>query len=173
MASATLPPHEWSTVGRGRAAVSSSLGALLKARAADAARHGTAFEAPSIAFVPGKLGIAEVRRHTTPTLIVHTGGVTPSAAKALVGSDVGIEAFHVNDLQFDLMSHVLVPPARSLTAREVDDLGVAPSDLPRLLSTDPVARWHGWRPGVVVRVTLAASSDGYSYPIYRTVAPPE
>lgn len=144
--------------------VQPSLDAMFAARR----RYDAEYVSPKVVMVPDKLGVGVLRQHVDERVVfVHVGGITPSAQRMLQ-EHPRVEAFARSELQFDLMKHCLVPPTTLVSTDEVRRIGLVASELPTLLATDPVARWHAWGPGAVVRVTLTAP-DGYTYDIYRTV----
>ena len=125
----------------------------------------------------GKLGIQPVRdlsTHITActhVIIVYVGTITSHAReelKRLRGGVRTIETFKLGSLQFNIMDHVCVPPQAAIRQQEVRTLGLVSEQLPELLRIDPVARWHNWGPGTVVRTTLS-NPEGHSFHEYRRV----
>tara|TARA_B100000683_G_scaffold68062_1_gene66761 strand:+ start:239 stop:460 length:222 start_codon:yes stop_codon:yes gene_type:complete len=65
-----------------------------------------------------------------------------------------------------------VPPHRLLGKEEqietLKRLRATPEQLPKLFTSDPVAKWYGARPGQVMEITRA-SPDGHFYKAHRVV----
>ena len=101
-------------------------------------------------------------------MVVYRDVITSFAKTHLqkLGSDV--ETFEIGELQFNIMRHCLVSCMHVVSPREVRALGLPVDALPGLLSSDPVARWHNWPRGTVVKVRKA-SPEGHEYFEYRTV----
>jgi DNA-directed RNA polymerase I, II, and III subunit RPABC1 len=97
---------------------------------------------------------------------------TSTALKGLEAAGREIQLFKLDELQYNVSRHALVPPHESLR----DDKDVAEVldryqlrnrwHLPLILSTDPMARYLGLRHGDVVRITRPSPSAG-AYTLYR------
>ena len=142
-----------------------------------ASGHATAPDVHVFVHV-GKLGVQPVRdlsahiADTTHALIVYVDTITSHAreeVRRLADGVRTIETFDLSTLQFNLMDHICVPPHKAMLPREVRGLGLVSEHLPDLLRTDPVARWHNWSPGTVVRTTMA-NPEGHGFYEYRRVA---
>ena len=85
---------------------------------------------------------------------------------------VRIETFAINALQYNVTQHQLVPPHRVLGAEEQTEvlkkLRATTDQLAKILTSDPLVKWYGARPGQVMEITRA-SPDGFYYPFYRVV----
>ena len=103
-------------------------------------------------------------------LVVYRGTMTSFARQKVVemAADRIVETFAVGELQFDIQKHVLVPPHVEVPPRAVRKRGILVEQLPLLLQTDPVVKWHRWPRGTVVRVTRA-NPEGHAYVEYRVV----
>ena len=94
-------------------------------------------------------------------LLAHAG-CTPYLASRVRGEVAdeecgGMEVFATGAFHIDLPRHVLVPVHSVINAEAVDPILRAHSlesadCLPKLLVTDPVARWYAWPVGTVVKV---------------------
>ena len=127
------------------------------------------FGIKAIRDLQGRLSTSQCRH----LLVVHNQPITSFAKKEVVEMQkkdgMVVETFATDDLQFDLTSHVLVPRHTVVKPAHVASMGASPEDLPVLLASDPVARWHHWGPGTVVRVRLT-NPEGHEYDEYRRVA---
>lgn len=85
---------------------------------------------------------------------------------------ITVQVFEEDDLAVNITHHALVPKHIPLTEDEVAKVlhanALVKSQLPRLLSTDPVARYYGLRHGDTVRIERASTSAGV-YVTYRQV----
>ncbi|MGB9675469.1 MAG: DNA-directed RNA polymerase subunit H [Candidatus Nanoarchaeia archaeon] len=74
--------------------------------------------------------------------------------------------------KIDVLKHFLVPEHQILTKEEVQALleryNISPLQLPVLLSSDPIAKAIGAKPGDIVKI-IRKSPTG-KYPYYRRVA---
>ena len=65
-----------------------------------------------------------------------------------------------------------MPPRRGLGAEAQTEvltkLRAPPDQLAKILTSDPIVKWYGARPGQVMEITRA-SPDGFYYPFYRVV----
>jgi DNA-directed RNA polymerase subunit H (RpoH/RPB5) len=115
-----------------------------------------------------KLLDASVRTH----VVVARERPNASTLKGIDELHPDVQFFDMRELQFDIAAHELVPlhePVRS--EDEIDALVQrlrlkSRYQLPLILSTDPMARYLGLKPGQVVRITRASPSAG-SYVLYR------
>ena len=124
----------------------------------------------------GKLGV-QVLRSLAPVLlgcahamVAYGHTITSHARLELKRLAVGrvIETFNLYALQFNLMAHVCVADHCALAAPAIRALGLVSAQLPDLLRSDPVARWHHWLPGTVVRTTMS-NPEGHTFYEYRKV----
>ena len=120
-----------------------------------------------------KLGIKPLRAiedllEANRCMIVYRGSITTFAKQHLATNAATVETFSLEEVQIDLMEHVLVPPHRALKMEEVRRRGLVVGKLPALLTTDAVVRWHAWPRRTVVEVTRV-SSEGHEYKDYRAV----
>jgi DNA-directed RNA polymerase I, II, and III subunit RPABC1 len=84
-----------------------------------------------------------------------------------------VETFPIKCFQYDLMAHRLVPAAKVLSADEEEAFltakRVAKTELSKILTVDPVAKYLGMRPGQIVR-TERPALEGYFYYHWRVCA---
>lgn len=86
--------------------------------------------------------------------------------------DLRFELFEEDELSVNITQHELVPEHTPLSEEELKDVlhahALELAQLPRILSTDPVARYYGLERGQVVRIERNSMSAG-RYVTYRQV----
>ncbi|TPP53256.1 RNA polymerase Rpb5, C-terminal domain family protein [Leishmania donovani] len=86
--------------------------------------------------------------------------------------DLRFELFEEDELSVNITHHELVPKHSPLSEEELTDVlqahALELNQLPRILSTDPVARYYGLKRGQVVRIERKSMSAGL-YVTYRQV----
>lgn len=131
-----------------------------------------------------KVGIKTVRKlhqallgsEISRAIIIYETSITPFARQAMktLQSQEGlhIETFRLLELAIDLIQHKFVPKHTLLTPEqkaEVLKTYETNEDLyPKLLHTDPCARYYGMMPGDMVKVERYYENYG-EYVIYRMV----
>ncbi|KAM3173615.1 hypothetical protein ACTXT7_012159 [Hymenolepis weldensis] len=112
---------------------------------------------------------------TKAILVLREGGLTPAAKSAIAelsASKITMECFYENELMVNITEHKLVPEHRVLTAEEKHELleryRLKESQLPKMQSSDPVARYYGLKRGQVVRINRPSETAG-RYITYRIV----
>lgn len=125
------------------------------------------------------VGIAEFRKfvHEVNDRDYHTGvlvvgvSVTQSCQKLIptVLPKI-VEIFHEQDLLVNITQHELVPKHQLLSHEEKKALlqryRVKETQLPRILVTDPVAKYYGLRRGQVIKIVRRSETAG-RYASYR------
>ena len=112
-------------------------------------------------------------------LIIHAGKIDVFAKRTIeeltrgnVESQLCIECFQEDEVIVNITKHELVPRHEPMSPGEVAELLRAYSlqlaMLPRILVTDPVARYFGMRRGQVMRITRKSETAG-TYTTYRQV----
>ena len=108
-------------------------------------------------------------------ILVTSGRISNMAKQALhsiAGPAVCVEHFELDELLVDITEHELVPEHQVLNSTEKVELlqryKLKESQLPRILATDPVARYFGMKHGQVVKITRASETAG-RYVTYRIV----
>lgn len=103
---------------------------------------------------PDKVGVkvaraalAAVEAAGARCVMVSTGGPTPFTRRECESTD--IQFFSAQSLTVNITRHTLVPHHERVDAPPE---GVKPEELPRMLITDPIAFYHAWPPGSVVRI---------------------
>jgi DNA-directed RNA polymerase subunit H (RpoH/RPB5) len=89
-------------------------------------------------------------------IIIVDGQLTPDANKAINMSQQRIEVFTTDNLVFNVTKHILVPEHIPLNEQEKKDLltryHIKENQIPRMLSSDPVAMYYGLLQGTVVKI---------------------
>lgn len=108
-------------------------------------------------------------------LIHKDGAFGPMAAKykkILATKGIKFETFCYEELQYNLTLHSYVPKHKVLTNEEKKDLfqryKINETQLPQILSTDPVVRYYGANPGMVIEITRRSDTCG-RYVTFRLV----
>ncbi len=79
-----------------------------------------------------------------------------------------VEIFLQENLVFNITHHVLVPKHSVLTVDEENELRFNKNDLPRILKTDPVAKYYGMKSGQICKIERVSNVSGFTY-YYRLV----
>ena len=79
-----------------------------------------------------------------------------------------LQYFQLNELQFNPTKHQLVPPHRKLTPEEATSvmsryLIKSKLQMPLILKTDVIAKWHGLKQGDIVEIIRYNENSGKSY----------
>lgn len=98
------------------------------------------------------------------------------ACKALLKSiKMNFEHFLVEELQFNITKHVLVPKHRIMSNEEQEkflvDIKCEKQNLPTILNVDPVSRYFGAKIGDVFEITRNSQTTGTAV-YYRAVRAP-
>ncbi|XP_059418709.1 DNA-directed RNA polymerases I, II, and III subunit RPABC1-like isoform X2 [Carassius carassius] len=110
----------------------------------------------------------------TRAIIVVQTGMTPSAKQSLVdmAPKYILEQFLQQELLINITEHELVPEHIVMTREEVTELlaryKLKETQLPRIQSSDPVARYFGLKRGQVVKIIRPSETAG-RYITYRLV----
>lgn len=111
-----------------------------------------------------KLNVSEIHMHISILqkekinhgLIVFDGIPTP-AVKNVIGNtpnlDINVELFDVDDLQFNITKHRLVPKHIRLEKEEAKEFkSKYGTDIPVLLRIDPVCRFYDFSKGDIIKI---------------------
>ena len=106
-------------------------------------------------------------------IIITQDKPTPQIAKELLNDEFKLyEVFLTKTLMFNITHHELVPKHVVLTEEEakkvIDDFDATKSQLPKLLPTDPIAKYYGMKTGTVCKIVRNSQMTGESI-YYRIV----
>lgn len=106
-------------------------------------------------------------------IIITQDKPTPQIAKELLNDEFKLyEVFLTKMLMFNITHHELVPKHVVLTEDEskkvIDDFDATKSQLPKLLPTDPVAKYYGMKTGTICKIVRNSQMTGESI-YYRIV----
>lgn len=113
-----------------------------------------------------------IQQSVYKAIIVYEKSVTPSARKFVseLPPKYQIEIFQETDLLVNITKHVLVPKHEVLSVDEKKTLlqryRLRETQLPRIHSTDPIARYYGMKRGQVVKIIRPSETAG-KYVTYR------
>ncbi|EPZ34645.1 DNA-directed RNA polymerase I [Rozella allomycis CSF55] len=105
-------------------------------------------------------------------IIIHRQKMTPPANKVIeqLSHKFTLEKFEESELVVNITEHILVPKHQLMSDEEKKELlekyHLKESQLPRILISDPVARYYGLKRGQVVKITRASETAG-RYVTYR------
>jgi DNA-directed RNA polymerase I, II, and III subunit RPABC1 len=96
-------------------------------------------------------------------IIIYNDTITPSAKKAIkTNMDFDIELYRVNELQYNVTKHRLVPRHEQIHGEEYEFVQKKfGASLPKLFDNDPVARFYHFQKGNIIRVTRLNHSIAY------------
>lgn len=129
-----------------------------------------------------KIGLQKIQMYlskmkeeqVTNAIIIVQTGLTPSAKQAL--KDIApahiIEYFLESEMLINITEHELVPQHIRLSTEEKEELfsryKLKESQLIKLLSTDPIARYYGYKRGEVIKIIRKSETAG-RYVAHRLV----
>lgn len=83
-----------------------------------------------------------------------------------------VELFIQKYMTFNITKHILVPKHEILTKEEEDELlkkyNTIKANLPKILQTDPIARYYNMQPGQICKIIRKSPTTGETY-YYRVV----
>uniref|UniRef100_A0A0D6R1K4 RNA polymerase subunit H/Rpb5 C-terminal domain-containing protein n=1 Tax=Araucaria cunninghamii TaxID=56994 RepID=A0A0D6R1K4_ARACU len=107
-------------------------------------------------------------------IIVVQGKITPAAKTGIkeMAKCFSLEIFEETELLTNIKEHVLIPEHQILTPDEKNALlkqyAVQENQLPRMLESDPLARYYGLKRGKIVKLIYNGDTTGH-YVTYRIV----
>lgn len=113
-----------------------------------------------------KVGVKYVRQlvdvEKDGVIIVSHEGPTSCTRKTF---ESAVEFFTIKELLYNVTKHALVPKHEAINELPND---ITKEQLPKILRTDPIVRFHAWQIGTVVRITRVFGSHAVEYN-YRVV----
>jgi len=102
------------------------------------------------------------------TVIIVQDKQTPQIAKELLNDEYKLyEIFSMKNLMFNITHHEIVPKHILLNQEEIDlmlkQYQTTRAQLPKLLTTDPVAKYYGMKAGDVCKIIRQSPMTGESY----------
>lgn len=105
-------------------------------------------------------------------VLITTAKLNPSCKALVKASKLQVEHFLIEELQFNVTKHVLVPRHRILSPQECEELlsklKTDRGKLPAILTTDVVCRYIGGRVGDIIEIDRKSLTSGQSL-YYRAV----
>lgn len=93
-------------------------------------------------------------------VFVHAKGITVSTLTVLKTIPARIELFSLDELQFNITTHALVPPHTKVKKNSK----VSCAHYPIIRTTDPIVRFYGFEVGDVIRI---ARPEGIAFRVVR------
>jgi len=131
--------------------------------------------------ISAKVGVTTIRQYikemqdnnVDQAIVVVKDAITAFAKQVFIeAKPLVIECFKEKELYVDKLKHVLVPKHEFLSEEEKNELlqiyKAKESQLPKMLSSDPIARYFGARKGQVFKITRSSETSG-DYIYYRIV----
>jgi len=102
------------------------------------------------------------------TVIIVQDKQTPQIAKELLNDEYKLyEIFSMKNLMFNITHHEIVPKHILLNQEEIElvlkQYQTTRAQLPKLLTTDPVAKYYGMKAGDVCKIIRQSPMTGESY----------
>ena len=130
-------------------------------------------DAPKVAVKDINIFFEQMKGDTIDNgIIIISGQLAPQAKQKLqeINTEIQIECFSVSELVVNITEHELVPKHILLTDKEkkqlLDRYKIKEYQLPKILTTDPVARYYGLKRGDVVKIVRVSETAG-RYITYR------
>lgn len=102
--------------------------------------------------------VQKLEEHEHGIMVVGMDGLTTQAAQYARELEGRVEVFTYTELQFDIMTHYLMPMYSVVD--KLPPQAASVDALPVMLTTDPVARYLGLRPGAIVKAVRPNASSG-------------
>ena len=91
-------------------------------------------------------------------ILIYKNNVTSSVNKILESIETKIELFRIDELQYNLLKHELVPEHRKIQSVKKNEL-----KYPILKKSDPVARFMGFKHGDIIEIRRKNGSIYYRF----------
>lgn len=99
-------------------------------------------------------GLEQAREKITHVIFIGAVGLSQDARKLFIKiPSYRIETFLYEDLMYNPTKHYLVPQHRILSPEEVRELKLQPSKCPLISVFDPIARYYGAIPGMMMEIS--------------------
>lgn len=98
-----------------------------------------------------------LKRKITHCIIVYRGDLTSAVQKTILQFPHLIELFKMEELQFNITTHALVPKHEKVHLENRSEV----QKFPILRKTDPVSRFYGFQTGDVIRITRRDGSISF------------
>jgi DNA-directed RNA polymerase I, II, and III subunit RPABC1 len=120
--------------------------------------------------------IKDIEKCAIKNAIIVVNEITPFVNTEIVNisktKSINVEIFTESELIMDITKHELVPKHELLTNDEKNklfsDFKINETQLPKMLTSDPVSRYYGLKDGNVVRITRPSETGG-TYITYKLV----
>ena len=105
-------------------------------------------------------------------IIIYSGQLSPQAKQKLadINMELQVQCFNISELMVNITEHTYVPKHLLLSTEEKKELKkkykITENQLPKILSTDPVAKYLGLKRGDVVKIIRDSETAG-KYVTYR------
>ncbi|KAJ6793074.1 DNA-directed RNA polymerases II and IV subunit 5A [Iris pallida] len=125
-----------------------------------------------------KIGVTHIKKYidrmksenATRAILVVQQNLTPMAKKSIQEVTYHMEVFQEAELLVNINKHSLVPEHQVLTNEAKKELleryALKETQLPRILHSDPIAKYHGLQRGQVVKIIRESETAG-RYVTYR------
>ena len=105
-------------------------------------------------------------------IIIYSGQLSPQSKQKLadINMELQVQCFNISELMVNITEHTYVPKHLLLSTEEKKELKkrykITENQLPKILSTDPVAKYLGLKRGDVVKIIRDSETAG-KYVTYR------
>ena len=133
-------------------------------------KHKDTPQRVGLMYICAKVGIKAVKQveemlnEVESFILIYGNAVTPSAKAYIDSAHLCIELFHKKELMFNVTKHSMVPKHEIIDKQTKLQLctehKVSEKQFPRILKTDPVARYLGLKPGQLVKITRPSETAG-------------
>jgi len=114
-------------------------------------------------------------QNTTCVILITFNKLNPACKALLKTVKLNFQHFMIEELQFNVTKHILVPKHRIMAEKDENELlsrlKCSKSNLPTILTTDVVARFYGAEVGQVMEITRPSQTTGTAL-YYRVVRQP-
>jgi len=131
------------------------------------------FISQKITAVNKALGISDyLNNYKSNHKILVVKEISKKAYQYILNNYQNTEVFREDELLINIVDHILVPKHEVLTEEEQNnffkDYNCTKKNMPKILSTDPIARYYNMQPGQICRIIRPSETSGYTT-CYRLV----